>query len=103
MANENKCPVAHGGQQLTGQSANQRWWPNQVNLRVLNQNSPLIDPMDEGFDYAAEFETLDLAAVKEDLTNLMTDSQDWWPADYGHYGRSFHSDGLAQRRHLPDI
>jgi catalase-peroxidase len=69
--------------------ANQQWWPNQLNLRVLNQNSPLIDPMGAGFDYAAEFESLDYAALKEDLTALMTDSQDWWPADYGHYGPLF--------------
>lgn len=90
MAEDNKCPVMHGSSpNLTGQSANQKWWPNQLNLRVLNQNSPLIDPMDDDFDYAAEFETLDLAAVKQDLTNLMTDSQDWWPADYGHYGGLF--------------
>jgi catalase-peroxidase len=69
--------------------ANQHWWPNQLNLRPLNANSPLIDPMDDSFDYAAEFETLDLAAVKADIVELMTTSQSWWPADYGHYGPFF--------------
>ncbi|HLU31147.1 MAG TPA: catalase/peroxidase HPI [Acidimicrobiia bacterium] len=69
--------------------ANQHWWPEMLNLRLLNKNSPNIDPMGEEFDYAAEFETLDLAAVKADLHALMTDSQDWWPADFGHYGPLF--------------
>jgi catalase-peroxidase len=66
--------------------ANQHWWPTMLNLRMLNKNSPLIDPMGEEFDYAEEFESLDLDAVKADLAAVMTDSQDWWPADYGHYG-----------------
>jgi catalase-peroxidase len=69
--------------------SNRDWWPNQLNLRILNQNSPLVDPMGEGFDYAKEFASLDLAAVKKDLYALMTDSQDWWPADWGHYGGLF--------------
>ncbi|MDJ0663356.1 MAG: catalase/peroxidase HPI [Acidimicrobiia bacterium] len=81
-----KCPVVGHAQLGTGSMANQQWWPNQLNLRVLNQNSPLIDPMSESFDYAAEFESLDYAALKQDLAELMTDSQDWWPADFGHYG-----------------
>lgn len=91
MADQNKCPVMHGSNshRSTGHAANLHWWPNQLNLRVLNQNSPLIDPMEDGFDYAAEFESLDFAALKADLTKLMTDSQDWWPADYGHYGGLF--------------
>jgi len=72
-----------------GTRTNQDWWPNQLNLRILNQRSPLVDPMGEDFDYAAEFESLDLDAVKEDLQALMTDSQEWWPADYGHYGPLF--------------
>ena len=72
-----------------GTRTNQDWWPNQLNLRILNQRSPLVDPMGEDFDYAAEFESLDLDAVKEDLRALMTDSQEWWPADYGHYGPLF--------------
>ncbi len=91
MSTQAKCPVMHGAntESRTGSTANQQWWPNQVNLKVLNQNSPLIDPNGEEFDYAKEFESLDLAAVKKDLTDLMTDSQDWWPADYGHYGGLF--------------
>ncbi len=79
-----KCPVMH-----SGVVANQGWWPNQLNLKMLTQNSELIDPMDESFDYAEEFKTLDLAAVKKDLTALMTDSKEWWPADFGHYGGLF--------------
>ena len=89
---EGKCPVMHGPHAThtsVGSTANQHWWPNQLSLKMLNQNSPLIDPMGDDFDYAEEFETLDLAAVKADLTALMTDSQEWWPADYGHYGPLF--------------
>jgi catalase-peroxidase len=66
--------------------SNRHWWPNQLNLDILHQNSPLSDPMDDGFDYAREFKSLDLTAVKKDLHGLMTDSKDWWPADFGHYG-----------------
>ncbi len=86
-----KCPVMHGdnNQPATGQTANQHWWPNQLNLKMLHQNSPAGNPMDEEFNYAKEFSKLDLSAVKKDLTALMTDSQDWWPADYGHYGPFF--------------
>ncbi|RWM28238.1 catalase/peroxidase HPI [Mesorhizobium sp.] len=80
-----KCPVAHGS---TGRT-NRDWWPNQLNVQVLHQQSPLSDPMGEAFDYAKEFESLDLDAVIKDLTALMTDSQDWWPADFGHYGPLF--------------
>ena len=69
--------------------SNADWWPNQLNLKILAQNTPTSDPMDADFNYAAEFAKLDLAAVKADLTALMTDSQDWWPADYGHYGPFF--------------
>ncbi len=71
---------------LIGSLANHRWWPEQLNLRPLGKNSPLIDPMGEGFDYAAEFNSLDLPAVKADIEEALTTSQDWWPADYGHYG-----------------
>ena len=72
-----------------GGTSNRDWWPNQLNLKMLHQNSPLSNPMGEAFDYAEEFKKLDLNAVKQDLYALMTDSQDWWPADYGHYGPLF--------------
>ena len=86
MANESKCPMSAGAGVGT---QNQDWWPEQLDLRVLQQNPPQADPMGEHFDYAKEFESLDLAAVKADLRTLMTDSQEWWPADYGHYGPFF--------------
>ncbi|MGH7640555.1 MAG: catalase/peroxidase HPI [Candidatus Dormibacteria bacterium] len=81
-----KCPILSDDHGNTGSIANQHWWPNQLNLRPLGKNSPLIDPMGSAFDYAAEFESLDLAAVKADLVKTLTTSQDWWPADFGHYG-----------------
>ena len=81
-----RCPVMHEAPVVTGSAANQQWWPEQLNLRPLNMNSPLIDPMGDSFDYAAEFDSLDLAAVKADIEAALTTSQDWWPADYGHYG-----------------
>ena len=84
-----KCPVMHNANPPTGGTANQQWWPEQLNLKVLSQKSPLVDPMDESFNYAEEFKKLDLKALKKDLTDLMTSSQDWWPADYGHYGGLF--------------
>ena len=83
------CPVLGHTHSAMGSMANQHWWPEQLNLRPLGKNSPLIDPMGDGFDYAAEFERLDLDAVKADLEAVMTDSQDWWPADFGHYGPLF--------------
>ncbi|HAB56502.1 MAG: catalase/peroxidase HPI [Acidimicrobiaceae bacterium] len=83
---EAKCPFPHSD---VGSAANQKWWPNQLNLNILNENNPNSDPMDEDFDYAAEFASLDYDALKGDLAALMTDSQDWWPADYGHYGPFF--------------
>lgn len=86
-----KCPVMHGS--LTSNSgegtSNREWWPNQLNLRILHQNSALSDPLGTGFDYAEAFKTLDLAAVKQDIFALMTDSKEWWPADFGHYGPFF--------------
>ena len=84
MENESKCPVAHHAPR-----SNRDWWPNQLDLRALAANSPKSDPMGADFDYAAEFASLDLAAVKRDITEVMTTSQDWWPADYGHYGPLF--------------
>ena len=86
FATEGKCPVAHGARRA---HTNSDWWPNQLNLKVLHQNSSLSDPMDEEFNYAEEFKTLDLNAVVKDLHAVMTDSQAWWPADYGHYGPFF--------------
>ena len=85
------CPFLNGSLKSVagGGTSNQDWWPNQLKLNILRQNSSLVDPMDPDFDYAKEFKSLDLAAVKNDLTQLMTDSQDWWPADYGHYGPFF--------------
>jgi catalase-peroxidase len=95
MSDQAKCPFSGGNHQ---KPSNKDWWPNQLDLKLLNQNSPLINPMDPGFDYAKEFKTLDLHAVIKDLNALMADSQDWWPADYGHYGpflirMSWHSAG----------
>jgi len=86
MSTETKCPFNHAA---GGGMSNRDWWPNQLNLKILRQHSPLSDPMGEGFDYAEAFKSLDLAAVKKDLLALMTDSQDWWPADFGHYGPFF--------------
>jgi catalase-peroxidase len=85
---ESKCPVMGGAQRHTA-ATNADWWPNQLNLKILHQHSPLSDPMDKGFNYAEEFKSLDLNAVVKDLHALMTDSQDWWPADFGHYGPLF--------------
>ena len=89
MASEGKCPVLGHRHTAVGAAANQHWWPNQLNLKMLHQNSPLSDPMGEEFNYAEEFKTLDLDAVKKDIEAVMTTSQDWWPADYGHYGPLF--------------
>ncbi len=90
-ASEGKCPFSGATQKKAAGfgTGNRDWWPNQLKLNILRQNSALSNPMGEAFDYAAEFKTLDLDAVKQDLAKLMTDSQDWWPADYGHYGPFF--------------
>ncbi len=91
MTEDSKCPVTgRAGRPVAGGGmSNRDWWPNQLNLGILHQHSPLSSPMGEAFNYAQEFKTLDLAAVKQDLYALMTDSQDWWPADWGHYGGLF--------------
>ena len=86
MSTESKCPFNHAaGAGLT----NRDWWPNRLRVDLLRQHSSKSNPLDEGFHYAKAFGSLDLEAVKKDLTALMTDSQDWWPADYGHYGPMF--------------
>ncbi|MES2500690.1 MAG: catalase/peroxidase HPI [Pseudomonadota bacterium] len=91
MTAESKCPFSGDAPKnaIAGASMNANWWPNQLNVKLLNQNSPLLDPMGEDFNYAEEFKSLDLHAVVKDLHALMTDSQDWWPADFGHYGPFF--------------
>lgn len=91
MNGEGKCPFLHGELKTAagGGTTNRDWWPNALNLNILRQHSDLADPMDQDFDYAKEFESLDYEALKKDLTDLMTDSKDWWPADYGHYGPFF--------------
>ena len=91
MESTSKCPVLGGAHRHTaiGATANQHWWPNQLNLKILHQNSPLSDPMGKEFNYAEEFKKLDLDALQQDIQTVMTTSQDWWPADYGHYGPLF--------------
>ncbi|MBN3561315.1 catalase/peroxidase HPI [Aliamphritea spongicola] len=91
MSEQGKCPVMHGAgkQMATGSTANRHWWPNQLNLKILSQNTAEVSPMGKGFDYAKAFSALDLDALAKDVDALMTDSQDWWPADYGHYGPLF--------------
>ncbi len=91
MENEGKCPVMHGAMTSNSSSgtSNKDWWPEQLNLNILHQHDKKSDPMDEGFDYRKEFEDIDYNALKQDLNDLMTDSQEWWPADYGHYGPFF--------------
>ncbi|MGH8821125.1 MAG: catalase/peroxidase HPI, partial [Rhodoferax sp.] len=88
MSDELKCPVKHGTHipNVAGLQGNANWWPDQLNLKILHQHSPRSTPLGEAFDYAAEFKTLNLDAVIKDLHALMTDSQDWWPADFGNYG-----------------
>ena len=91
MDAESKCPVMHGAitKNMGEGTSNREWWPNQLNLNILHQHDRKSDPMEAGFNYREEFKKLDYAALKKDLHNLMTDSQDWWPADYGHYGGFF--------------
>lgn len=101
------CPVAHGDRlpHPTQGGANTHWWPNRLNLKLLAKNPAVADPMGEEFDYAAEFKTLDLPAVKADIQEVLTTSQDWWPADFGHYGplmirMAWHSAGKIGRAHV---
>ncbi len=97
MSAESKCPINH----TAGGTTSNDWWPNQLRLDLLSQHSSKSDPLDSGFNYAKAFKKLDYAALKRDLRKLMTDSQPWWPADYGNYGRPDDPHGLAQRRHVP--
>ena len=87
MSTESKCPFNHGA--TAPATTNHDWWPNQLKVELLHQHSAKSDPMGADFDYAKEFQSLDYAALKKDLAALMTDSQDWWPADFGHYGPLF--------------
>ena len=91
LGSAGKCPVMHGARPNAtfGVRSNRDWWPNQLNLRILHQKPPMSDPMGTDFNYSEEFKTLDLDGVCKDLHALMTDSQEWWPADYGHYGPFF--------------
>ncbi|MFZ3209641.1 MAG: catalase-peroxidase, partial [Geobacteraceae bacterium] len=91
MNKDSKCPVTGRVVKATASSgtSNRDWWPNQLNLKILHQNPPMCSPMGEEFNYVEEFKKLDLEAVKKALYALMGDSQDWWPADYGHYGPLF--------------
>jgi catalase-peroxidase len=86
MDNEQKCPFST---QAPSGASNRDWWPNQLNLKALHQNPPAGNPMGAKFDYAEEFKSLNLDAVKKDIEKVMTTSQDWWPADFGHYGPLF--------------
>jgi catalase-peroxidase len=88
MDGSSKCPVMHGSLTSNGKdrgTSNKDWWPNQLNLNILRQHDKKSNPMDVDFDYREEFKKLDYKSLKADLISLMTDSQDWWPADYGHY------------------
>ena len=91
MEENGKCPVSHGSNShhSLGSMSNNQWWPDQLNLSILHQHDNKSNPMDKDFDYREEFNKLDYDALKKDLNDLMTDSQAWWPADYGHYGPFF--------------
>ncbi len=91
MSNDAKCPFTGDGPKtaIAGTPTNASWWPNALNIKLLNQNSPLTDPMGEDFDYVEEVKKLDVPALLKDLEALYTNSQEWWPADYGHYGPFF--------------
>ena len=83
-----QCPVMHGSQSIAtvAATANHQWWPNQLNLKILHQNPPAGSPMEDDFDYAKEVATIDVEELKNEVNEVLTTSQDWWPADYGHYG-----------------
>ena len=91
MENQKKCPVMHGAMSTYSSSgtSNKDWWPNQLNISILHQHDKKTNPMGEDFNYRNEFKKIDYESLKKDLNDLMTDSQDWWPADYGHYGPFF--------------
>jgi len=91
MSKDGKCPITGAANDGIGGggTTNRDWWPNQLNLKILHQHSHLSNPMGQEFNYTEEFKKLDLAELKKDLYALMTDSQEWWPADYGHYGPLF--------------
>ena len=104
MSENSKCPITGHTHIAGGGTTNQDWWPNQLRLDLLHQHSCKSNPMGKGFNYAKEFESLDFKALKKDLRELMTKSQDWWPADFGHYGPLFirmawHSAGTGNPRH----
>ncbi len=98
---ELKCPVMHGAI-TTGDTSVMEWWPKTLNLDILHQHDAKTNPMGEGFDYVEAVKSLDVDALKKDLHALMTDSQDWWPADWGHLWRSNDPHGVARRRYLSD-
>ena len=88
-SNESKCPYLNGQTKSTNGTANNDWWPNRLNLNSLRLHSPMVNPMDKDFNYSKAFESLNLKEIKKDIYALMVDSQEWWPADYGHYGPLF--------------
>ncbi len=98
-----KCPFHDKAskQSTAGATSNRDWWPNQLRVDLLNQHSNRSNPLGESFNYREEFKKLDYSALKADIRNVLTDSQSWWPADWGSYIGPFHPHGLAQRRHLP--
>ena len=98
VTNADQCPVIHAA---GGGTTNQDWWPNQLKVDILHQHDARSNPMEDDFDYREEFKSIDYDALKKDLNDLMTDSQDWWPADFGHLRSFLHSYGLACCRYLP--
>ena len=101
MNSESKCLVMGATHQAVGDTANQHWWPNQLNLRILRQNHPQADPNGGEFNYAEEFKSLDFETLEKDVDALMTQSQDWWPADYGPLRTALRPDDVARSRYVP--